>query len=88
MHMAKMQHSKLLQLLIAYFSRDIKLNYERHKVLWFGARTVHKIIAYFSAGEYVHLFIMPASVRDWFVSVPTHCEHSYIALIYGFCYEF
>lgn len=56
MHMAKMQHSELLQLMIAYFSRDIKLNDARHKVSGFGARIVYKIITYFSAGEYAHLF--------------------------------
>lgn len=75
--------------MIAYFSRDIKLNDAKHNVSVLGARIVHKIILDFSAGEYVHLFvkrlITPASVTDGLVSVLTQCEHSYIALIYGFC---
>lgn len=64
----------------------------RNKELAFGSRIVHKIIVYFSAEEYVHLFvkrlIMSVSVRDLLVSVLTQCEHSHITLIYGYYYSF
>jgi len=62
----------------------------RHKASGFGARIA--LVTSFSAEKYVHLFvkrlIMTASVTDSLVAVLTQCEHSHVALIYGFCYEF